>query len=73
LRRPLKIGTWVFLAGLGVVVLSLFGGNIPGYESWGLIDPGEHYGIGALATVLSYGAYTAMGAALIAGVKSGDL
>lgn len=73
LRRPLRIGYWIMLANLGVIVLSFFGGEIPGYETWGLIDPGEHYGIMTLASILSYGVYTSLAMSLIAGVKSADL
>lgn len=73
LRLPLKLSYITFYAALGVVVLSFFGGNIPGFESWGLIDPPERYGTGALFSILSFGPYVAMGMALICAVKSGDL
>lgn len=73
LRRPLKIGMWLFLAGVAVVVLSLVGGHIPGYESWGLIEPGEKYDIKTLMTILSFGAYSSLAMSLVAGVKAGDL
>jgi len=73
LRKPLLCGYAVFFAGLLVFLLALAGGQIPGFSSWGLIDPGESYGLGALLTLLSYGPYAAIGAGLVAGVKSGDL
>ncbi len=73
LRLPLRMGYAVFLDGLAITLLSLIGGAIPGFASWGLIDPGESYGFGTLFTLLSYGPYAAMGAGLIAAVKSGDL
>lgn len=73
LRRPLQLGYAVFLGGLLVFLLSLAGGQIPGYSTWGLINAGESYGLGALLTLLSYGLYSAMAAGLVAGVKSGDL
>ena len=70
---PLKMGYAVFFCGMAIIVLSLIGGTIPGFTSWGLIDPGESYGFGTLFALLSYSPYAAMGAGLIAGVKSGDL
>jgi len=73
LRKPLQFGYAVFFAGLVITLLSLAGGQIPGYSTWGLIDPGESYGLGVLLTLLSYGPYSAMAAGLVAGVKSGDL
>ncbi len=73
LRKPLQFGYGVFFAGVAILVLSLAGGQIPGYASWGMIDPGESYGLGGLLTLLSYGAYSALGAGFVAGVKSGDL
>ena len=73
LRRPLNLGYILFFSGLIMGIASLFGGQIPGYESWGLINPGETYGIMTLLTVLSYGFYIAVAMGLVAGVKSSDL
>lgn len=73
LRRPLNLGYIIFFCGLITGIASLFGGHIPGYESWGLIDPGEGYGIMTLLAVLSYGFYISMAMGLVAGVKSSDL
>lgn len=73
LRRPLKLGYILFFSGLITGIASLFGGHIPGYESWGLIDPGEGYGVMTLLTILSYGPYIAMAMGLVSGVKSSDL
>jgi hypothetical protein len=73
LRRPLNLSYALFFAGLFAAILSLFGGHIPGYDSWGLINPGESYGVMTLVTILSYGAYAAMAMGLVAGVKSSDL
>ncbi len=73
LRTPLKVGYILFFSGLAVFVLAFFGGHIPGFESWGLIDPPEHYGIGALLSILSAGPYVALGMAVVCAVKSGDL
>jgi hypothetical protein len=73
LRTPLKLSYIVFFCGLGVIFLSFFGGHIPGFESWGLIDPPEHYGVSALLSILSFGPYVALGMALVCAVKSGDL
>ena len=73
LRLPLSLGYYLFFSLFAVVVLSFVGGTIPGYASWGLIDPGESYGIGALLTVLSYGPYLTAALGLVAGVKSSDL
>jgi hypothetical protein len=73
LRRPLNLGYIIFFCGLVGAIVSLFGGNIPGYETWGLINPGESYGIMTIVSILSYGAYAAMAMGLVAGVKSSDL
>jgi len=73
LRLPLQLSYGVFFAGLAVIILSLAGGQIPGFANWGLIEPGESYGIGTLLTLISYGPYAALGAGMVAGVKSGDL
>ncbi len=73
LRLPLKLSYWTFFAGLAALTLSLFGGQVAGYESWGLIEPPESYGTTALLQVLSFGPYVAIGASLICAVKSGDL
>lgn len=73
LRLPLKLSYIVFFAGLAVIVLSFLGGDIPGFASWGLIDPPEHYGIAALLSILSFGPYVALGMSLVCAVKSGDL
>jgi hypothetical protein len=72
-RTPLKLSYLVFFSGLAVIVLSFFGGDIPGFASWGLIDPPERYGIGALLRILSFGPYVALGMSLVCAVKSGDL
>jgi hypothetical protein len=73
LRLPLKLSYVIFFAGLAVFVLSFFGGHIPGFESWGLIDPPERYGAGALFGVLSFGPYVALGMTMVCADKSGDL
>jgi hypothetical protein len=73
LKRPLYLGYALFFSGLGIAILSLFGGDIPGYASWGLINLGESYGIQTLAGLLSFGTYTALTMGLVAGVKSADL
>lgn len=73
LRLPLKLSYWIFFAGLTAISLSFFGGQVAGFESWGLIDPPESYGISALLGVLSFGPYVALGASLVCAVKSGDL
>jgi len=73
LRRPLNLGYIMFFCGLISAIVSLFGGTIPGYQNWGLINPGEGYGIMTLVTILSYGVYAAMAMGLVAGVKSSDL
>jgi len=73
LRRPLLLGHLLWGAGAAIMILAFAGGQIPGYASWGLIDPGEKYGIAALLTVVSYGPLVAMALGLVAGVKSGDL
>lgn len=73
LRLPLKLGYVLSFAGLAIGILALIGGRIPGFENWGLIDPGESYNLGTLAAMASYGPYIAMGMSLVAGVKSGDL
>jgi hypothetical protein len=73
LRLPLKLSYIVFFSGLAVIVLSFLGGDIPGFASWGLIDPPEHYGIAALLQILSFGPYVALGMSLVCAVKSGDL
>jgi len=73
LRKPLRFGYPVFFAGLVIALLSLAGGQIPGYSTWRMVDPGDSYGLGGLLTLLSYGPYAAIGAGLVAGVKSGDL
>ncbi|MEW5702435.1 MAG: hypothetical protein AB1792_09420 [Candidatus Zixiibacteriota bacterium] len=73
LRRPLSYGHFLWGAGVLVVILSFAGGSIPGYQDWGLIDPGEKYGIAALMTITSFGPWVAMAMGLVAGVKSGDL
>jgi len=73
LRKPLQYSYGVFFAGVAVILLSFAGGQIPGYANWGMINSGDTYGLGGLLTLLSYGPYTALGAGLVAGVKSGDL
>lgn len=73
LRKPLQLGYSVFFAGMAIMVLSFAGGQIPGYATWGMIDSGDSYSLGGLLTLISYGAYSALGAGFIAGVKSGDL
>lgn len=73
LRLPLKLSYWVFFAGLAAIICSFFGGQVAGFESWGLIDPPESYGISALLRVLSFGPYVALGMSLVCAVKSGDL
>jgi len=73
LRRPLNLGYILFFCGLITGIASLFGGDLPGYQSWGLIDPGEGYGVMTLLSVLSYGVYTSIAMGLVAGVKSSDL
>jgi hypothetical protein len=73
LRLPLKLSYVIFFSGLGVMFLAFFGGSIPGFASWGLIDPPEHYGISALFRILSFGPYVALGMSLVCAVKSGDL
>lgn len=73
LRLPLSLGYVLFFACFLGFILAFAGGQIPGYERWGLIDPGESYGFMALVTVVSYGAYVAAALGLVAGVKSGDL
>jgi len=73
LRRPLSLGYILFFACFIGYILSFVGGHIPGYERWGLIDPGESFGFMTLATVLSYGVYLAAALGLVAGVKSSDL
>lgn len=73
LRRPLNLGYILFFCGLIGAIVSLFGGSIPGYESWGLINPGESYGIMTLVSLLSYGPYASVAMGLVAGVKSSDL
>jgi hypothetical protein len=73
LRLPLKLSWIVFFSGLAIFVLSFLGGDIPGFASWGLIDPPEHYGITALLQILSFGGYVALGMSLVCAVKSGDL
>lgn len=73
LRLPLKLSYWVFFAGLAAITFAFFGGDLAGFESWGLIDPPESYGISALLRVLSFGPYVALGMSLVCAVKSGDL
>lgn len=73
LRTPLKLSYWIFFASLAVIFLAFFGGDIPGFASWGMIDPPEHYGISALLRMLSFGPYLALGMSLVCAVKSGDL
>lgn len=73
LRRPLSLGYILFFACFLGLILSFVGGHIPGYERWGLIDPGEAYGFMSLVTVLSYGVYIAAALGLVMGVKSSDL
>jgi hypothetical protein len=73
LRMPLNLGYILFFCGLTGAFVSLFGGHIPGYASWGLIHPGEGYGIMTLVSTMSYGVYAAVAMGLVAGVKSGDL
>jgi hypothetical protein len=73
LRLPLKLSYVLFFAGLGALVFSFFGGEVAGFQSWGLIDPPEKYGISALLQVLSFGPYVALGVSLVCAVKSGDL
>jgi len=73
LRLPLKLSYVIFFAGLAGIVFSFFGGHLAGFESWGLIDPPESYGVGALLRVLSLGPYVALGMSLVCAVKSGDL
>ena len=73
LRRPLRLGYIVFFAGVFVWLLALPGGSIPGYESWGLMNPGEGYGLGTLAAIVSFGAWVAIGLGWVAAVKAGDL
>lgn len=73
LRLPLKLSYWVFFAGLAALAFSFFGGHLAGFESWGLIDPPESYGISALLSVLSFGPFVALGMSLVCAVKSGDL
>lgn len=72
-RQPLKLCYYVFYAALTIIFLSFFGGQIPGFETWNLIDPPEHYGVGTLFGILSFGFYVALGVSMICGVKSGDL
>ena len=73
LRRPLNLGYVLFFSGLIAAILSLFGGDIPGYASWGMTNPGERYGVMTLVSVLSYAPYAAIAMGLVAGVKSADL
>lgn len=73
LRLPLKLSYLIFFAGLTGIAFSFFGGQLAGFESWGLIDPPEAYGISALFRVLSFGPYVALGVSLVCAVKSGDL
>ena len=73
LRLPLKIGYTFLYAGLAIFILSFIGGHIPGFQSWGMIDPGEKYGIGTLLSIASFGPYVIMAMGMVAGVKSGEL
>lgn len=73
LRLPLKLGYVIFFSGLAVFLLSLVGGYIDGFASWGLINPPEKYNTGVLFSILSYGAYLAVAGGMVCAVKSGDL
>ncbi|HEX9751239.1 MAG TPA: hypothetical protein VGB22_08155 [candidate division Zixibacteria bacterium] len=73
LRLPLKLGYVFLFAGLSLAILAAVGGHIPGYERWGLIDPGEQYGLGSFLGIASWGFYLTMALGMVLGVKSGDL
>lgn len=73
LRLPLKVGKTFLYAGVAIGLLSFLGGQIPGYGSWGLIDPGDGYGLGTLLSIVSYGPFSIMALGLVVGVKAGDL
>lgn len=73
LRQPLKLGYLFLYLGAAIAILSFVGGRIPGFETWGLIDPGEKYGFGTLLTLASFGPYVLVAMGVVAGVKSGDL
>ncbi|HUU44685.1 MAG TPA: hypothetical protein VM118_03040 [Acidobacteriota bacterium] len=73
LRRPIKLGYVFLYLGAAVAILAFVGGRIPGFETWGLIDPGEKYGFGTLTTLASFGPYVLVAMGVVAAVKSGDL
>ncbi|MBD3297974.1 MAG: hypothetical protein GF341_04905 [candidate division Zixibacteria bacterium] len=73
LKRPLGLGYYLFFALFAMFILSFVGGNIPGYSTWGLINPGDSYGAMSLIGVMSYAPYLTAALGLVAGVKSGDL
>lgn len=73
LRLPLNLGYLLFFSGIVGVSLSFFGGDVPGYASWGLRGAGESFGIMTLVSTLSYGAYAPIALGLVAGAKSSDL
>jgi hypothetical protein len=73
LRRPLKLGYLFLYSALALAILSFIGGHIPGFASWGMIDPGEKYGFGTLLTLMSYGPFVLVAMGMVTGVKSGEL
>lgn len=73
LRRPLNLGYYLLFSLVAMFILSFVGGQIPGYSTWNLINPGDSYGAMTFVTLMSYGPYLTGAMGLVAGVKSSDL